>query len=63
MLEKAALVVIILSGIIYCTKGIYQHIICRRAAKKFAKNFLEVFYELSSVPTEIKKPKTKKKGK
>lgn len=70
MLEKVALITIILSGIVYITKNVINPIkemIYRRnmrlAMREDSKQLQKMMEDLSSVPTEIKKPRTKKKGK
>ena len=64
MLEKVALITIIISGVVYITKNInsyIQGIIYRKRVESYMKETLTKIEDFSSVPTEIKK--TKKKGK
>jgi len=62
MLESLALFFIIVVGVCYSFKTflfIYDRFKTHRAKVRFIK----VMSTLASVPTEIKKPRTKKKGK
>lgn len=66
MLEKLALVTIIISGVVYITKNVInpiKAIIYRKRVESYMKETLARMEDLSSVPTEIKKSRTKKKGK
>lgn len=63
MLEKVALITIILSGVVYITKNVINSIKKRLAIREASKQLQKMMEDLSSVPTEIKKPRTKKKGK
>lgn len=66
MLESLALITIIISGVVYITKNVInpiKAIIYRKRVESYMKETLARIVDLSSVPTEIKKPRTKKKGK
>lgn len=62
MLESLALFFIIITGVCYSFKtllSVYDRFKTHRAKVRFIK----AMSILASVPTEIKKPRTKKKGK
>ena len=64
MLEKVALITIIVSGVVYVAKNVTNYIkgiINRKRVETYMREALAIIEDLSAVPTEIKK--TKKKGK
>ncbi len=63
MLEKVALITIIASCTIYCFKSILNFYRYMKFNIGLKREIDRVIESLSSVPTEIKKPRTKKKGK
>ena len=62
MLESLALFFIIVVGICYSFK-ILCFMVDRYMTHRAKVRFIKVMSTLASVPTEIKKPRTKKKGK